>query len=462
MEDRDVEPLRHVARVVGGAALRRQRREADLVVRDDVQRAARAVAIQLREVERLCDHALPRERGVAVDQDRHHGVVVARDLRCGAVGLLRARDPFRHRVDRLEVARIGREQDVDRAAGRGRVRAFRAQMVLHVAGRAVAAVHPFELGDNGAVGPPEHVDDDVEPAAVRHAEHDLARAGGGRPLDRQVEHRHQHVGPLDGEPFRSQVRAMDELLERLDFRQPLQQTAPRRRFQRVQQRAGLDLLPQPLLPLRILQVLVLEANGARVGRAQPFEHVVHEHRRAAIAQVRFRKAVEERVERGMPARLAAQRIQVRGEVAVEAVRLDEFRRGPRGAKLRRVGARARRSARRCRPAGRRRPRNLGRRDETQLLRRLREGAAPRLVHRIRVAQPPLVELLRVACVVACEPISDSHVPSSPKRCPVRRMRTRARATRSRRAARRRGGEGRGGRPRSPARFPSNVAAPAAI
>ncbi len=43
-------------------------READLVVDDDVQRAADAVAVQLAQVERLLHDAFAGERRVAVDQ----------------------------------------------------------------------------------------------------------------------------------------------------------------------------------------------------------------------------------------------------------------------------------------------------------------------------------------------------------------------------------------------------------
>ena len=55
-----------------------QRGEADLVVDDEVDRAAGGVAVELREVQRLGDHALSGERRVAVDQDRDDALA----LRC--------------------------------------------------------------------------------------------------------------------------------------------------------------------------------------------------------------------------------------------------------------------------------------------------------------------------------------------------------------------------------------------
>ena len=59
-----------VAYVVERASLGR-RGEADLVVDDDVERAAGGVAVELAQVERLLHDALAGERGVAVDQQRH-------------------------------------------------------------------------------------------------------------------------------------------------------------------------------------------------------------------------------------------------------------------------------------------------------------------------------------------------------------------------------------------------------
>ena len=111
VDDRDVEALREVARVARRAPLGRIGREADLVVRDQVQRAAGRVAGQAFDVQRLGDDPLAGEGGVAVDQDRQRdpGVVDAGPRR--AVGLLGARSPFDDRVDGLEMARVRTERE---------------------------------------------------------------------------------------------------------------------------------------------------------------------------------------------------------------------------------------------------------------------------------------------------------------------------------------------------------------
>jgi hypothetical protein len=73
VQDRRLDHLGHVGAVQGGTAVARiAGGEADLVVDDHVHRAAGAVAAGLREVQRLHHDALARERGVAMDQHRHH------------------------------------------------------------------------------------------------------------------------------------------------------------------------------------------------------------------------------------------------------------------------------------------------------------------------------------------------------------------------------------------------------
>ena len=73
VNDRHIKAFGQIARVVGGATLARVRGEADLVVENQVQRAARRVSAQPREIKSLGDHALARERRVAVDEHREHG-----------------------------------------------------------------------------------------------------------------------------------------------------------------------------------------------------------------------------------------------------------------------------------------------------------------------------------------------------------------------------------------------------
>jgi hypothetical protein len=105
-------------------------------------------------------------------------------------------------------------------------------VVLHVAGAAlrhrgvdVQRLLALELGDDRLVGAPDGVRKHVQPAAVSHAQHDLARALLVALLDQLVDHRHEHVEPLDRELLLAEEGLVQVALERLDLRQPLEQRA---------------------------------------------------------------------------------------------------------------------------------------------------------------------------------------------------------------------------------------------
>jgi hypothetical protein len=85
-------------------------------------------------------------------------------------------------------------------------------VVLHIPGAAFRGqlarldVPPaLELREDGFVGPPDRVREDVEPSAMRHPHHHIARARLRRPLDGEIEHRHERVHPLDRESLLPEI-----------------------------------------------------------------------------------------------------------------------------------------------------------------------------------------------------------------------------------------------------------------
>ncbi len=98
-EDRCLNHACHVGRVDAGAAVLGRRSEADLVVDHDVDRAAGAVALKLRQVQSLGHNTLPGEGSIAVHQ---HGQNVGASF-LGQEILLGAHDPFKNGVDGFEV-----------------------------------------------------------------------------------------------------------------------------------------------------------------------------------------------------------------------------------------------------------------------------------------------------------------------------------------------------------------------
>ena len=103
MNDGYVEALGQVRRIGRRACLARGRGEADLVVRDQVHRAAIRVAGQPVQVERLGHDPLGGEGRIAVDEDWDRDPSVEACHGLGAVGLLGPSPPLDDRVHRLEV-----------------------------------------------------------------------------------------------------------------------------------------------------------------------------------------------------------------------------------------------------------------------------------------------------------------------------------------------------------------------
>ena len=229
VDDRNVEPLGEVAAVARRAALERVRREADLVVPDQVEGAARRVAVEALEVERLGNDPLAGERGVAVDEERQGDGRVVEPRAARPVRLLGTGPALDDGVDGLQVARVGDQRDVDLARTR-RAGAGGGEVVLHVPGPAFriddeGVVRPLslELAEDRLVRAPDGVGQGVEPTAVGHPDHHLVGTRCRDRLDRLVDHDDEHVEPLERELLLPEERPAEVLLEALDLREPREQ-----------------------------------------------------------------------------------------------------------------------------------------------------------------------------------------------------------------------------------------------
>ena len=340
VDDRDVEALGEVRGPARRSGVVRIGREADLVVHDDVDRAAHLVAVEGLEVERLGDHALRREGGVAVDHDRHGSVGVLRGARPAAGGLRGARGALDDRRDELEVARVRLEVHADRVAFGKLVCPLGAVVVLHVAGAALGDRRDrlqrrgaLELGEDRVVGAAEVVREYVQAPAVGHADHDLLAAVRRRELDQLVEHRHRHVEALDRELVLAKVGLVHEPLERVDLDEPLEEHPPFVVAQRLAEAARLDVLAQPNALAVRSDVLDLVRSRAAVGVQQVLERVrerrsgdVHlEDVGGELGEDLRRQSERHRVEARIALGLGAERVEVGGEVAVAAHPADERR-----------------------------------------------------------------------------------------------------------------------------------------
>ena len=118
VEDRRLDHLGDVGRIRRRAREARIGGEADLVVDDEMHRAAGAMAAQAGQAEAFRDHALAGERRVAGNQQRHHhGAVFAGRA---VLVLLGARLAEHHRIDDLQMRRIGGQRQMHAGCRRTR------------------------------------------------------------------------------------------------------------------------------------------------------------------------------------------------------------------------------------------------------------------------------------------------------------------------------------------------------
>ena len=194
-----------------------RRREADLVVHDDVHGAADVVAGELGEVERLGDHALAGERGVAVDQHRQHAVVV--DV--VAAILLGLGHAFDDRVDRFEVARVRGERDA-RSACPTRLLNLPVAPTWYF-------TSPEPCGTFGSSSPSNSRKicaydlPTMLASTLRRPRCDMpittsSHAVVGRGVEQEVEHRDQRLRAFEAEALLPEELRVQEALERLGAR----------------------------------------------------------------------------------------------------------------------------------------------------------------------------------------------------------------------------------------------------
>src|SRR5436309_3325059 len=347
VEDGRLDDLGDVARVGGEAVRLGRRREADLVVDDDVHRAAGAVAVELREPEGLGHHTLAGEGRVAVHEDGHD----ARVLGVVQVLLLGTHHALDDRIDRLQVARVGGQREVDLPPTARGVVARVAEVVLDVAvaGRLLGEQAPLELRDDHLVGLAEHVGEHVDRFAVRHAEDHLLDAEAPRVLDKRVEEGTERVTALEREALGGRIAELEELLETLGCDQAVEDGEPVLGGEVGTVGGRLHALLEPDALLLVLDVHVLDAERAAVGRLQARDQVADAGARAAPEAAARDDAVEVLVaeaelrglEERMPRGLRRERVQVGDQVPELAVGVDQVEDADDGGAGRGRGGRAR-------------------------------------------------------------------------------------------------------------------------
>ena len=130
MKDRRLDHLGDVRGIRRGARITRIGSEPDLIVDDEMHRAAGAVAAQSRQAEALGDDPLARKGGISGDQERHHhGAVLARGAE---LVLLGAHLAEHDRVDDLQMRGVRGQRQMHAVAVELAIRGG-AEMIFDVA-----------------------------------------------------------------------------------------------------------------------------------------------------------------------------------------------------------------------------------------------------------------------------------------------------------------------------------------
>ena len=172
-----------------------------------------------------------------------------------------------HRVDRLEVARVGGERQVHGVAVELAVRRG-AEVVLDVAGALDLLgleAAALELVEDRPVGLPHHVGEHAQPAAVRHADDDLLDAERAAALDDLLHRRDQRLAAVEAEALGAGVLDLQELLEALGLDELVEDRPAALPGEADLLAVALDPLLEPGRLLGVGDVHVLEREGAAVG-----------------------------------------------------------------------------------------------------------------------------------------------------------------------------------------------------
>ena len=335
VEDQRVDHLRDVGRIGRRARIARVRREADLVVDDEMDRAAGAVALQARQAEAFRHDALAGEGGVAVHQERQHRGAVFR--RAVMLVLLGAHLAERDGIDDFQMRGVRRQRQVHLVAVELAVRRG-AEVILHVA-RAFDVFRrrraALELVEQHAVRLAHDLRQHIEAAAMRHADADFLHAEIAAALDDLLERRDQRLAAVEAEALGAGIFDVEEFLEAFGFDELVEDRALAFTRELNFLVAALDALLDPRLLCGVGDVHELDADGLAVGAAQDRDDLAHRRELDAEHLVEEDLAVHvgfaEAVGRGLELFLVGlgldgERIELGVEVAANAVGTDQHQR----------------------------------------------------------------------------------------------------------------------------------------
>ncbi len=166
-----------------------------------------------------------------------------------------------------------------------------------------------------------------------HADDDLFDAVLRRRLDEQVDHRDHALGAFEREAPRPEVILVDELLEDLRLGELRENANELGTLERRVVTRGLHAVLKPEARFGLLDLRELDADGGAVRLAQvgddlaqgrPLGEAAHPGRGEGLVEVRVCQSEVRELELGVRLGRIAERVDVREEVAADAVGVDEL------------------------------------------------------------------------------------------------------------------------------------------
>ena len=184
----------------------------------------------------------------------------------------------------------------------------------------------------------KHIAQNIQPSAMRHAEHNFGDPELTAALDDLFQRRNHRLGTVEAKPLRARVFDVAELLEELRLDELVENGALAGHRKRDALLFAFNPLLQPLLLRRVCDVHELEPDLAAIGAPQDRQHLpdgrklhpqiaVKKHR---TVQIGFREAISLRTQFLVYVALGdTERVEVRRQVPHHAVSADQHQRADR-------------------------------------------------------------------------------------------------------------------------------------
>ena len=261
VEDGGVNGLRNVRAVRSGTGKPGVGGETDLVVDNDVDGTSGGESRQSVEAEGLVNDTLCGEGSITVQQNAHGGLVfdlIVVEMLDGT-GLSK-----NHGVISLQVRGVGNQRQLNALSGRSGSLKVHTQMVLDVTGTLITGLgRTAELAENGFVGFPHDVGQNVETTTVGHTDNHVLNTIVHRAIDQSLHSGNQGLTALETESLVVGVFGGKEGLERGRPDETVQNPAFLVLGILVGRR-DLDTLSDPVALIPVGNVNVLDSDGAAV------------------------------------------------------------------------------------------------------------------------------------------------------------------------------------------------------